>query len=111
MQSLKSPYTLYNQQSVGSTLHNNLLFITNTAFLITYRNRFAVWHFCFLLPEKFIAHCNMNYVPDRHISLPVVAIFVLNTPCRAKRSREVTKEQTAICIIGFSPLPGSPPAP
>ena len=27
MQSLKSPYTLYNQQSVGSTLHNNLLFI------------------------------------------------------------------------------------
>ena len=28
MQSLKSPYTLYNQQSVGSTLHNNLLFIT-----------------------------------------------------------------------------------
>ena len=31
MQSLKSPYTLYNQQSVGSTLHNNLLFITNAA--------------------------------------------------------------------------------
>lgn len=24
MQSLKSPYILYNQQSVGSTLHNNL---------------------------------------------------------------------------------------
>lgn len=34
MQSLKSPYTLYNQQSVGSTLHNNLLFITNAAFLV-----------------------------------------------------------------------------
>lgn len=34
MQSLKSPYILYNQQSVGSTLHNNLLFITHTAFLI-----------------------------------------------------------------------------
>ena len=34
MQSLKSPYILYNQQSVGSTLHNNLLFITNTTFLI-----------------------------------------------------------------------------
>ena len=34
MQSLKSPYILYNQQSVGSTLHNNLLFITNTAFLV-----------------------------------------------------------------------------
>ena len=34
MQSLKSPYTLYNQQSVGSTLHNNLLFITNATFLI-----------------------------------------------------------------------------
>ena len=31
MQSLKSPYILYNQQSVGSTLHNNLLFITDTA--------------------------------------------------------------------------------
>ena len=28
MQSLKSPYILYNQQSMGSTLHNNLLFIT-----------------------------------------------------------------------------------
>ena len=27
-------YTLYNQQSVGSTLHNNLLFITNAAFLV-----------------------------------------------------------------------------
>ena len=34
MQSLKSPYILYNQQSMGSTLHNNLLFITNTAFLV-----------------------------------------------------------------------------
>ena len=34
MQSLKSPYILYNQQSVGSTLHNNLLFITNAAFLV-----------------------------------------------------------------------------
>ena len=33
MQSLKSPYTLYNQQSVGSTLHNNLLFITVSFFL------------------------------------------------------------------------------
>lgn len=36
MQSLKSPYTLYNQQSVGSTLHNNLLFITCAAFLVDY---------------------------------------------------------------------------
>ena len=35
MQSLKSPYTLYNQQSVGSTLHNNLLFITNAALLVS----------------------------------------------------------------------------
>ena len=34
MQSLKSPYILYNQQSVGSTLHNNLLFITNAALLV-----------------------------------------------------------------------------
>lgn len=34
MQSLKSPYILYNQQSVGSTLHNNLLFITYTALLV-----------------------------------------------------------------------------
>ncbi len=34
MQSLKSPYTLYNQQSVGSTLHNNLLFITDAALLV-----------------------------------------------------------------------------
>ena len=34
MQSLKSPYILYNQQSVGSTLHNNLLFITDAALLV-----------------------------------------------------------------------------
>ncbi len=34
MQSLKSPHTLYTQQSVGYTLHNNLLFITCAAFLI-----------------------------------------------------------------------------
>lgn len=55
MQSLKSPYTLYNQQSVGSTLHNNLLFITNSAFLIAYRNRFAVRHFVRPPFVKFIA--------------------------------------------------------
>ena len=42
MQSLKSPYTLYNQQSVGSTLHNNLLFITHAAFLIGQGNHFAI---------------------------------------------------------------------
>lgn len=41
MQSLKSPYILYNQQSVGSTLHNNLLFITNTALLIYYCKHFT----------------------------------------------------------------------
>lgn len=34
MQSLKSPYILYNQQSVGSTLHNNLLFIIESINLI-----------------------------------------------------------------------------
>lgn len=55
MQSLKSPYTLYNQQSVGSTLHNNLLFITNSAFLIAYSNRFAVRHFVRPPFVKFIA--------------------------------------------------------
>lgn len=44
MQSLKSPYILYNQQSVGSTLHNNLLFITNTALLIGNSNHFALVH-------------------------------------------------------------------
>lgn len=38
MQSLKSPYILYNQQSVGSTLHNNLLFITRSPFLVYNRN-------------------------------------------------------------------------
>lgn len=42
MQSLKSPYTLYNQQNVGSTLHNNLLFITHTAFLIGDGNNLCV---------------------------------------------------------------------
>lgn len=47
MQSLKSPYILYNQQSVGSTLHNNLLFITCAAFLIADSNGFTVWHFAF----------------------------------------------------------------
>ena len=47
MQSLKSPYILYNQQSVGSTLHNNLLFITNAAFLVYYGYNFT--HDFFLL--------------------------------------------------------------
>ena len=42
MQSLKGPYILYNQQSVGSTLHNNLLFITDTAFLVSQSNHFAI---------------------------------------------------------------------
>ncbi len=41
MQSLKSPYTLYNQQSVGSTLHNNLLFISSSSLLITDTYDFA----------------------------------------------------------------------
>lgn len=41
MQSLKSPYILYNQQSVGSTLHNNLLFITDSPFLISYCDYFS----------------------------------------------------------------------
>ena len=39
MQSLKSPYILYNQQSVGSTLHNNLLFITYSFLQILPRDR------------------------------------------------------------------------
>lgn len=42
MQSLKSPYILYNQQSVGSTLHNNLLFITDSALLVEHQNRVHV---------------------------------------------------------------------
>lgn len=46
MQSLKSPYTLYNQQSVGSTLHNNLLFITYPAFLVRYADYFRFRHVC-----------------------------------------------------------------
>ena len=41
MQSLKSPYILYNQQSMGSTLHNNLLFITDSAFLACYCDYFT----------------------------------------------------------------------
>ena len=49
MQSLKSPYILYNQQSVGSTLHNNLLFITNAALLVCHRNHFCFRHNRFLL--------------------------------------------------------------
>lgn len=49
MQSLKSPYILYNQQSVGSTLHNNLLFITYAALLVRHRDHFAIRHMGFLL--------------------------------------------------------------
>ena len=56
MQSLKSPYTLYNQQSVGSTLHNNLLFITGSAFLVGNRNYFAIRHNGSLLSQKFNSH-------------------------------------------------------
>lgn len=41
MQSLKSPYILYNQQSVGSTLHNNLLFIICAIFMMQMSER--VW--------------------------------------------------------------------
>lgn len=54
MQSLKSPYILYNQQSVGSTLHNNLLFITDTALEIYNADNFHFLHlllfFFFWLP-------------------------------------------------------------
>lgn len=60
MQSLKSPHTLYTQQSVGYTLHNNLLFITCAAFLIGQCNhtaffRAASWfrHFQVLLFDRF----------------------------------------------------------
>lgn len=60
MQSLKSPYILYNQQSVGSTLHNNLLFITCAAFLVGQRDHAAIpgaaslfRHFHVLLLRRF----------------------------------------------------------
>lgn len=52
MQSLKSPYTLYNQQSVGSTLHNNLLFITHAALLIRDGDHMTFLHGVFLLSPK-----------------------------------------------------------
>ena len=51
MQSLKSPYTLYNQQSVGSTLHNNLLFITDTTFLVGYGNNLCIHDFTSFLSK------------------------------------------------------------
>ena len=47
MQSLKSPYTLYNQQSVGSTLHNNLLFITYATLKVDNANYFHVFRLSF----------------------------------------------------------------
>lgn len=60
MQSLKSPYILYNQQSMGSTLHNNLLFITRAAFLVGQRDHAAIpgaaslfRHFHVLLLHRF----------------------------------------------------------
>lgn len=69
MQSLKSPYTLYNQQSVGSTLHNNLLFITRSPFLVDYGNNIRLLCqifspplcFCFMAVTSF----PMLLMPDR----------------------------------------------
>ena len=53
MQSLKSPYILYNQQSVGSTLHNNLLFISSTSLLIRKGDYFTLSHMVSSFLEKF----------------------------------------------------------
>ena len=44
MQSLKSPYILYNQQSVGSTLHNNLLFITASSLIVRKTHGYGLSH-------------------------------------------------------------------
>jgi len=63
MQSLKSPYILYNQQSVGSTLHNNLLFITDSAFLVC--NGYHFTHMLFLL-YSFIKILHHGMLPDIH---------------------------------------------
>ena len=57
MQSLKSPYILYNQQSMGSTLHNNLLFITYAALLIRQTDNLRIHVFSFLMNTKKDARC------------------------------------------------------
>lgn len=53
MQSLKSPYILYNQQSMGSTLHNNLLFISCSSLLIYKGNYFTLSHMVSSFLDKF----------------------------------------------------------
>ncbi len=53
MQSLKSPYILYNQQSMGSTLHNNLLFISCPSLLICKGDYFTLGHIVSSFLEKF----------------------------------------------------------
>lgn len=53
MQSLKSPYILYNQQSVGSTLHNNLLFISGSSLLICKSDYFTLGHMVSSFLRKF----------------------------------------------------------
>ena len=71
MQSLKSPYTLYNQQSVSSTLHNNLLFITCSTLLIDNRNYLAFFPLWF--PPPFLIRLQINrifhYLSNTYIHL------------------------------------------
>ena len=50
---MKSPYILYNQQSVGSTLHNNLLSISCSSLLICKGDYFTLGHMISSFLEKF----------------------------------------------------------
>ena len=68
--------------------------LSNSAFLIAYRNRFAVRHFVRPPFVKFIAIAVWLCTWPAHF-LTGRAIFVQGTSCRAISSREVTKEQTA----------------
>ena len=84
--------------------------LSNSAFLIAYRNRFAVRHFVRPPFVKFIAIAVWLCTWPAHF-LTGRAIFVLNTPCRAKAYGKSLRNRLLICIIGISPLPGTPPAP
>lgn len=78
---------------------------TNSTFLITYSNRLAVWHFCFLLSLKFIATLEDDYVTTENKTVSgwkcsLFTIFVLNTPCIGKS----LSSRLLVYFTGISPL-------
>ena len=88
MQSLKSPYILYNQQSVGSTLHNNLLFIIFRNLLIVFTEfikSFLKYILCLMLIFQVVTamlqdHCTIFYKGFRKTPILFILIHATNIP-------------------------------